>query len=48
VSRYLADLENCNARRLCLFFNPAGTAVVLLGENHDRGVTLRDLEAGVA
>jgi hypothetical protein len=36
VSRHLADLENSAARRLCVFFNPAGTAVVLLAENHDR------------
>jgi hypothetical protein len=45
VSRHLADLENSTARRLCLFFNPAGTAVVLLAENCDRSITLRDLEA---
>lgn len=45
VSRYLADLENANGRRLCVFFNPAGTAVVLLAENTDRSITLRDLEA---
>ncbi len=45
VSRYLADLENTNARRVCVFFNPAGTAVVLLAENADRSITLRDLEA---
>jgi hypothetical protein len=45
VSRHLADLENSNGRRICLFFNPAGTTVVLLAENSDRSVTLRDLEA---
>jgi hypothetical protein len=45
VSRHLADLENSSARRLCVFFNPAGTAVVLLAESRDRTVTLRDLEA---
>ena len=45
VSRHLADLENSNGRRLCVFFNPAGTAVVLLAENSDRSITLRDLEA---
>ena len=44
VSRHLADL-NSNGRRICVFFNPAGTAVVLLAENSDRSVTLRDLEA---
>jgi hypothetical protein len=45
VSRHLADLENANGRRLCIFFNPAGTAVVLLAESADRSITLRDLEA---
>jgi hypothetical protein len=45
VSRHLADLQNSKGRRICLFFNPAGTAVVLLAENSDRSVTLRDLEA---
>lgn len=45
VSRHLADLENANGRRLCVFFNPAGTAVVLLIESADRSITLRDLEA---
>jgi hypothetical protein len=45
VSRYLADLPDSKARRVCLFFNPAGTAVVILAESKDRSVTLRDLEA---
>lgn len=45
VSRYLADLENTGGRRICVFFNPAGTAVVLLAENGARSITLRDLEA---
>jgi hypothetical protein len=45
VSRHLADLDNSRARRLCVFFNPAGTAVILLAENGDRTITLRDLEA---
>jgi hypothetical protein len=45
VSRHLADLENAAGRRVCIFFNPAGTAVVLLAENSDRSITLRDLEA---
>lgn len=45
VSRHLADLENTNGRRISLFFNPAGTAVVLLAESSDRSITLRDLEA---
>jgi hypothetical protein len=39
VSRHLADLENTNGRRVCLFFNPAGTAVVLHAESSDRSVT---------
>jgi len=45
VSRHLADLETAQARRVCVFFNPAGTAVVILAENADRSITLRDLEA---
>lgn len=45
VSRYLGDYADSNARRVCLFFNPAGTAVVLLIEDLARSVTLRDLEA---
>jgi hypothetical protein len=48
VSRHLADLEDSSGRRICLFFNPAGTAVVLLAEGADRSVTLRDLEAQFA
>ncbi len=45
VSRHLADLPNSNGRRVSVFFNPAGTAVVLLVENTARTITLRDLEA---
>ena len=45
ASRYLADYADAGARRLCAFFNPAGTAVVLLAESADRSITLRDLEA---
>ena len=45
VSRYLSDLTNIGARRVSTFFNPAGTAVVLLVEAEDRSVNLRDLEA---
>jgi hypothetical protein len=45
VSRYLADLGDAHGRRLCVFYNPAGTAVVLLAESTDRSITLRDLEA---
>jgi hypothetical protein len=44
VSRHLADLDS-GARRISVFFNPAGTAVVILAESADRSVTLRDLEA---
>lgn len=45
VSRRLADLPRTGARRLSVFFNPAGTAVILLAEGHDCGLTLHDLEA---
>ena len=45
VSRYLADTSGTGARRVCAFFNPSGDAVVLLAENPDRSITLRDLEA---
>lgn len=45
VSRYLADMSDTAARRLCAFFNPAGNSVVLLAEDRDRSITLRDLEA---
>ena len=45
VSRHLADMRGAAARRVCAFFNPTGTAVVLLAENADRSITLRDLEA---
>lgn len=44
VSRHLADLPDAPARRLSVFFNPAGSAVVLLSEGVDRAITLRDLE----
>lgn len=45
VSRQLADLRPSTARRVCAFFNPAGTATVILVEPADRSVTLHDLEA---
>ena len=45
VSRYLADYADTQARRICAFFNPVGTAVVVLAESVDRSITLRDLEA---
>jgi hypothetical protein len=45
VSRHLSDLAAVKARRVSVFFNPAGSAVVLLAEAADRKATLRDLEA---
>jgi proteasome lid subunit RPN8/RPN11 len=45
VSRHLSDLEVIKSRRFSVFFNPAGTALVMLAEDSDRTVTLRDLEA---
>jgi hypothetical protein len=45
VSRHLSDLPDVRARRFCAFFNPSGTSVVVLAENTDRTLTLRDLEA---
>jgi molybdopterin/thiamine biosynthesis adenylyltransferase len=45
VSRRLADLPRPGARRLSVFFNPAGTAVILLVEGRDSAITLHDLEA---
>lgn len=45
VSRRLADLPRLGARRLSVFFNPAGTAVILLAEGRDCALTLHDLEA---
>lgn len=45
VSRRLADFPRPCARRLSVFFNPAGTAVILLAEGRDCPFTLHDLEA---
>lgn len=45
ASRRLADLPRPGARRLSVFFNPAGTAVILLAEGRDSALTLHDLEA---
>lgn len=45
VSRSLSDMPDAKARRICAFFNPAGTALTLLVEDVGRAVTLRDLEA---
>jgi hypothetical protein len=44
VARHLSDLP-CAARRVCAFFNPSGTSVVLLTEDATRKIMLRDLEA---
>jgi hypothetical protein len=45
VSRHLSDLPGVAARRVCAFFNPSGTAAVLLVEDAQRVSTLLDLEA---
>jgi integrative and conjugative element protein (TIGR02256 family) len=45
VSRHLSHLPEAGARRFAAFFNPSGTACVLLAECEDRSVTLHDLEA---
>jgi proteasome lid subunit RPN8/RPN11 len=45
AARYLSDLPTAKARRVCAFFNPSGTSVVLLVEDQERSITLRDLEA---
>ena len=44
VSRHLCDLL-VNARRAAFFFNPTGTAAVLMVENEERTVDLRIIEA---
>lgn len=44
VGRQLSDHPG-NARRMSIFFNPTGTAVVLLAEDQDRQIDLRALEA---
>src|SRR5262249_18628862 len=44
VARFLCDQEG-PARRASIFFNPAGTSVVLLMESADRTIDLRMLEA---
>lgn len=45
VARHLSDVPDSKARRICAFFNPTGTAVVVLAEDTERRVTMRDLEA---
>jgi Prokaryotic E2 family A/ThiF family/Prokaryotic homologs of the JAB domain len=44
AARCLSDCD-VPARRVSIFFNPAGTDIVVLTEAADRSVTLRDLEA---
>ncbi|MBR1175384.1 ThiF family adenylyltransferase [Bradyrhizobium sp. KB893862 SZCCT0404] len=44
VARWLSD-QTTSARRTSVFFNPAGTAVVMLMEGQDRAIDLRHLEA---
>jgi hypothetical protein len=44
VARFLSDQEG-ESRRASIFFNPAGTSVVLLVESRDRSINLRMLEA---
>jgi ThiF family/Prokaryotic homologs of the JAB domain len=44
VARFLCDREGAG-RRASIFFNPAGTSVVLLIESADRSIDLRMLEA---
>lgn len=44
VSRHISDLTGA-ARRVSIFFNPEGSAIVLLAESADRGIKLHDLEA---
>ena len=45
VARRLSDLSEISAPRLSVFFNPAGSDVVLLAEDNDRSITLAALEA---
>jgi hypothetical protein len=44
AARHLSDIA-VDARRVSAFFNPSGTAVVILAEPKDRSITLCDLEA---
>lgn len=44
AQRLISD-HPCNARRFSVFFNADGRAAVLLAENSDRSITIRDLEA---
>lgn len=44
VARFLSDHPS-GARRVSIFFNPSGTAVVMLMESRDRSTNLRLLEA---
>lgn len=44
TARFLSD-HSSKSRRVCIFFNPLGKAVVLLVEPNDRSLTMRELEA---
>lgn len=44
VSRHISGLTGA-ARRVSIFFNPEGSAIVLLAESEDRRIRLHDLEA---
>ncbi|WP_414898546.1 Mov34/MPN/PAD-1 family protein [Rhodovulum sp. YEN HP10] len=44
VSRHISNLAGA-ARRISIFFNPEGSAIVLLAESADRGIKLQELEA---
>ncbi len=43
-SRYLASNIDFNARRISIFLNPAGTALVILAENANRSIKLDSIE----
>lgn len=45
AGRHVADITPAAARAASVFFNPSGTAAVLLAEPAGRATTLRDLEA---
>ncbi len=45
VARFLSDYPDATARRISAFFNPSGTATVVMAEPATRNVTLRDIEA---
>lgn len=43
-SRYLASNDEFSARRISIFLNPAGTALVILAEKADRSIKLDSIE----